>query len=393
MADEVSGGAAVGLGKHARWLHALVLACCGWSAAGCDSASFVPPRPAQLSGEAAGAVHAAGPAGAIVGNSSPSAHTIEVIAGPLEGMDSEALLSVARIEAGLHAVLVDVQVAGQKGNPSKASDLVESVAARKPLALVLFFLDENEPEMARTIAAARGKGVPVLVVAGPKARPTAPGTKEASGKEVAAATSAALIHVVPESFQEAVQSMVAAAVRNARNARLRPEDGAVLMVNKQGDPLVPERARAFRDALKSAGITAIDEIHFDPELKPTRKKVVELMRANLKPVIIVSAEHIGLTASFEAMNDLREGRPYVVAGFTHEESGSNMTKMGEFAAIAVFSPERLLRKAVSVAAAIGRGERVPDPVEVLVPTIVSPENSKTATIYRRFGAGASQGGR
>jgi ABC-type sugar transport system substrate-binding protein len=186
---------------------------------------------------------------------------------------------------------------------------------------------------------------------------------------------------MPESLQAAARSMVAAAIRNARNAKLRPEDGAVLMINTASDPLVEERAQAFREALKSEGIAPIEEIRFASDVKLAREKLGEHLRTNRKPVVVVSADHIGLTASFQAMGDLREGRPYVVAGFTPEESGGNMTKTGEFAAVAIFSPERLLRRAVTVAAAVGRGEKVPDRVEVMVPAITSPENSTTGKMY------------
>ena len=186
---------------------------------------------------------------------------------------------------------------------------------------------------------------------------------------------------MPESLTAAARSIVAAAIRNARNAKLKPEEGAVLTINTASDPLVEERAQALREALKSEGITAIEELRFSGDLEEAKERVIGLLRANRKAVIVVSTDHIGLTASFQAMSEMGPQRPYVVAGFTPEESGGNMTKTGEFAAVAIYSPERLLRKAVYVAAAVGRGEKVPDRVEVMVPALISPEDSTTGKMY------------
>ncbi|MGC8638414.1 MAG: substrate-binding domain-containing protein [Isosphaeraceae bacterium] len=367
--------------KHHGWLPALILGC-GWLTAGCDSATFLPPRPAALrSGNASGSGVGAGTAGTRAGASSSSARIIEVIAGPLDQTTSEAVHKLARFQAGLDAELVDIKVAGEEGDPRAVSALVKAAVARNPLALVLYFLDEQEPEMARAIADARGQGVPVIVIAGSKAGlPSAPAEKTGK-KPVSGTTLGRLIHVVPESLKVAVESVVAAAIRNARNAKLKPDGGAVLLINTASDPLVEDRAQALRDALKSQGVQAVEEIRFPGDVNLALSKVVELMRANRKPVIILSADHVGLTASFHAMEELRDQRPYVVAGFTHDESGGNMTKIGEFAAIAIFSPNRLLRGALSVADALARGEAVRDRVEIPVPAILSPDDSTTGKMY------------
>ena len=43
------------------------------------------------------------------------------------------------------------------------------------------------------------------------------------------------------------------------------------MINTAGDPFVPERVAAIRDALKAAGITAIDEIRFARDSRGRRR--------------------------------------------------------------------------------------------------------------------------
>jgi hypothetical protein len=49
--------------------------------------------------------------------------------------------------------------------------------------------------------------------------------------------------------------------------------------------------------------------------------------------------------------------------------------MGEYAAIAVFSIDRLLRRGVNIASSLMRGVEVPDRVEIEVPAVESGEKA------------------
>jgi ABC-type sugar transport system substrate-binding protein len=368
------------MGLPSRGILALVLSS-GIFVSGCDSGSFLPPRPPELGRGGAGAGPRAG-AGARAGTGnlgsvSSAARSIELITGALKSEESEGVKKIARIQAGLDATLIHIAVAGEQGNPTETAALIKSTLARNPLALVLYFLDVSQPDLAGAIGEAREKGVPVVAIAGP------PSAEHNEGRSTGSAGSPSgpLIRVVPESLKVASSLVVEAAIRNARNAKLKPEEGAVLMINSVSDALIGERAQALRESLQSKGIKTIDVIEFSGDLELAKKRLTELLQANRKPVVVVSADHIGLTASFQAMSDLREQRPYVVGGFTPEESGGNMTKTGEFAAVAIYSPDRMIRRAVNVAAALGRGEKVPDKVEVIVPVLTSPEKSTTSKMY------------
>src|SRR5207245_100517 len=99
---------------------------------------------------------------------------------------------------------------------------------------------------------------------------------------------------------------------------------------------------------------------------------------------ILSNDHTGLTASFQAMSDVGDERHYVVAGYTNDDSSARMTQGGEFAGAAVYSPDRLLRKAITSAVAVARGEKVADRVELMVPVGVSPATSGAPKMYRRM---------
>jgi ABC-type sugar transport system substrate-binding protein len=115
------------------------------------------------------------------------------------------------------------------------------------------------------------------------------------------------------------------------------------------------------------------------------------MKANPKIGMVLSSEHNGLTASFQAMNDLGESRPYVVAGYSSDESSGTMTRNGEFAAAAIYSADRLLRKSIMTAAALMRGENVPDRVELVVPVNQSPPAAGAPRMYRMMGSTSAEG--
>lgn len=365
--------------KTARPLASLfALAVSGLLVPGCDSSSFLPPRPTELGGGNAAAPGAGDVRGARPGPISSTAPTIALVTTALGHDGAETVEKLARVQAGLEKSLVQVQVAGDGGDRGPAA-LIRSAVEGKPSALVLYFVAESEPETAKAIAEARGRGIPVVVVAGSKAGLNAAESKapRTGDGESAGAGSGPLIHVVPESLTEAARSIVAAAVRNARNAKLKPEDGAVLVINTSADPLIGERTEALRDTLRGEGITKIEEVRFDGDIKTAKAKLLELLQADPKAVLLLGADHIGLTASYQAATDLYGKRSLIVAGFTFEESGGNMTKSGDFAAVAIFSSERLLRKAVAVAAAAGRGEKQSDRVEVMVPALISPDDSAT----------------
>ena len=68
--------------------------------------------------------------------------------------------------------------------------------------------------------------------------------------------------VAPPPFSSSARELVAAAIRNAKAAELDPNGGAIIVINTLGDQFIPERVAGIRDALKTAGITSVEEIRF-----------------------------------------------------------------------------------------------------------------------------------
>jgi hypothetical protein len=335
-------------------------------ASGCDSASFVPPRPAGLVGPGSGAPGSpAAPAAGVTGAPTAGARPIELIVGHREVDESEDLKAKARAQAGIDKARIRISVAGEKETPGRPADLVREASARHPMALVVEVTDPTDRELAQAIGEARAGGVPVVLVGHPLAAPS-PASSSPSGEPIL---------VVPEAFPASARILVDAAINNARNAKLKIDGGAVLVINTAGDPLIDDRAQALRNALREAGVKNIQEIRFDLDLDLAKQKVVELLRADRKPGMVFSPDQVGFSAAYNATTVLGDERPFVVAGYSNDESGATMARTGEFAAVAIFSPERLIRKAITTAVLAAEGKRFPERIEIRIPVHVSPPSS------------------
>jgi ABC-type sugar transport system substrate-binding protein len=262
-------------------------------------------------------------------------------------------------------VRIRISVAGEKETPGREADLVREATARHPLALVVEVTHPSNRELAQAITEARAGGIPVVLV-GQALAGTSPAGSSPSGE---------LILVAPEAFATSARTLVDAAINNARNIKFTVDGGAVLVINTAADLLVEDRAQALRNALREAGVKNIREIRFAGDPNEAKQKVIELLRADRKPGMVVSTDQVGLSASYDGTSVLGDERPYVVAGYSHEEGGSNLARTGEFAAVAIFAPERLIRKAITTAVHAAQGQRFPERVDVRIPVHVSPSNA------------------
>jgi ABC-type sugar transport system substrate-binding protein len=321
------------------------------------------------------------------------ARTVEVIVGPQSADDSEAIKSMARTQAGLDKVRVQISVAGEKANPLEVSELVREAASRHPLALVIEPAVRNDPSLVKAIDEARKQGIPVVLFGRPLEGLPASQPSGAEEKSEGARSVGPLVRVEPESLVAVSNKLIAAAINNAKNAKLDPKGGAVIVVDKAGDSLIDERVRAYHEALKEAGITAIHEVHVTQDTKAARTKLGEFLKTNMKPSLVLATDDPSLAASYQVLGDIIDTHPIVMAGYTSRESSATMSRGGEFAAVAVLPPDRLLRKAVSTAVKAAVGETLPDRVEVLVPVHTSPRDTGLATHYRGYLTPQQQPGR
>ena len=252
------------------------------TASGCDSSStFLPPPPDELRGPAAedsaSNINVAVPPR--LENTVAGARSVELILEHRDPNEADLIEMSARTQAGLDKVKLRTVFLGKKDPPARQVELVREAVARNALALVIEPADPTDKKLADVIQNARESGIPVVLVGRPLGaesssaaaskgpdRPakdsaaTATAAKSSAGATVAFTGAKPLVVVAPPSFTASARQLVASAIRNAKNAKLDPKGGAVIVSNPGADSFIGERTAAIRSALKENGITAIDEI-------------------------------------------------------------------------------------------------------------------------------------
>jgi ABC-type sugar transport system substrate-binding protein len=362
---------------------------------GCDSASFVPPPPEELAeNPGAGATDAGG--GSPQAIEPAAAKTLEVFLDRCTAEVGDVLQSSARSQAGLDLVKLDINVLGEADPPTRQVDLVREALARNPLALVIEPAIPPDHRLAEVVSEARASGVPVVLLNRPLAgsQPTAAGSNSAKSLVGVSAASAAvrqraetatgspsstpMVLVKPAPFQASAEQIVTSAVRNAENAHLDPRGGVLLVINTLGDPFVHDRVAAIRTALKGAGITKVQEVSFSKDSEAGSKLVTAKLEADPKLALVLGVDSMSSLAGREVMLKIVLDRPFILAGYAGDDTYTASTRMGDFAALAVYSPPRLVRKAISTAMALAHGRDMPAVIELPIEVTDSPPESATA---------------
>lgn len=109
-----------------------------------------------------------------------------------------------------------------------------------------------------------------------------------------------------------------------------------------------------------------------------------MLREKKKFAVVVATDLLGISAALHVASELGPDRVFTIAGYSSDENVSSMVRAGEYAAVAMFSPERLISKAVTAACALGRGQKVPERVELIVPIMDSPPDSTAPKLYQGY---------
>ncbi len=361
---------------------------------GCDSSStFLPPPPDELRGSSVDqpTANANVPIPPGLETASVGARSIELILDRRDPAQLEAYLAAARLQAGVARFKLRMTNLRQEDSPAKQVDLVREAVARDPLALILEPADPADRNLAEIVEKARQNGTPIVMLNWPLGEPSkSPETPKASG-ETAGKTAAAkdataggtsagvkpLVLVSPPKFTESGRKLVATAIRNTKAASLDPKGGAVIMISGSGDPFQKERIAAVRSALKQSGITTVEEISFSGPVDAGAKLLTAKLKANPKMAMVFSVDSQSTSASRQVMTELIPDRMFVQAAYAAEGNYGDMTRVGDFAAVAGFIPTALVRKAILTAVKLSQGMDMPSHVEVPVEVIESPEGSTT----------------
>jgi ABC-type sugar transport system substrate-binding protein len=361
---------------------------------GCDANSFMPPRPDELRGGApATTAKDAALAPADVETAPAPARPIELVLGQHGPEEAEAWKTFARNHAGISTVKLKLSSLEGSDSKAKQGELVREAVARHPRVLIVEPADPADPKLAEAIHAAQGEGIPVVLMgrslAGDQAAPASPGQTKPKSNSLApdstatnaahdtatSATSQPVVVVAPPPFGPSAEEMVVSALRNAKDAQLSPEGGAIILINTVGDPFIAERTAAIARALKSAGIKRIDELRFATEFKDGEKLLKAQLAANPKTALVFTIDSIGASIVRTTCQSNFKFRSFVVAGYSGEDQIPDLARMAHTAAVADFTPKRLIQKAISTAVALIQGKDVPRRVELPITVQDQPGNA------------------
>jgi ABC-type sugar transport system substrate-binding protein len=351
---------------------------------GCDSGSFVPPPPDNLVSKVtpAGDTVALAPQGS--SSDAPAGRGVrplEVILAPRTSQENELAIAGSRAQAGREKSLAKITTLDEQASPADQLAEVKAAIARDPKALVIEPADPGDEGLALAVRDARSRGIPVVIVGRPLQNKAAAAPVSEGGTATGQAVGP-LVEVVPTPFEASARRLVSSAMRNATNGKLNPTAGAIILIGLPADPLVEERVAAIHKALEAETIAPIHEIRFDPRTENGKAKLSEALKAEPAIGMVFSVEYQGFQVAYLTVDTFIESRPYVVAGYTSDEKSSSLSRMGEAAALAEFSPTRLVRRAIKAAVAASNGD-APARIEFEV-TVYDSEPTAGLPLYKSY---------
>lgn len=344
--------------------------------AGCDSLSFVPPPPAELRDGSTTvpvtATDSTRPATTL--DTGPVAtKSIDVVLGPHGGDESEVWKAAVRSQAGLDKTRV--RIFGPAEPPSTQVDLVREALTHHPRVLLIESTNAVDLPLARSIEDARSQGISVVIAGRLPARekPAATAAGESKTKSVApepveldkahSAGKAPVVVVAPKPFDVSATQLVAAVLRVCKAADVEPGNSAILLFNTAGDPLVSSCALAIKNALKAAEIAVSDELWFSANDAQSVKAVEASLKSHPQTILVFTVDSVTSGVIKEVIRNDADHRLVVAGCYAGEEMSADLSKVIKIAAVATFTPTRMLRKAVTVAASLAHGQDVPADVE------------------------------
>jgi ABC-type sugar transport system substrate-binding protein len=280
---------------------------------------------------------------------------LEVVTIPRPNEDAaEAVKAGALVQAGLDTVAVQFAEPG----PGEQAEAVRAAIRREPPAIIVEAPAEPDAELDAAVAEARAKGL--LVVALGR---SLGGDSAGPGREVV---------IAPTPFKASADRIVELAMHNATNGGLDPKSGALVVVRPDADPFVADRDAALKEALRAAGAAKVEALSIDGDATAAEEAVAEAVKAHPEVSLVLGADGSSLSAADRATGILKTDRPFIVAGYTGDETNArNQTKIGEYAAAGIYAHDRLFRKAVYIVARSLRGEQPADRVEIDTPLLQS----------------------
>lgn len=304
---------------------------------GCESSSFVPPPPPELS------------ALPDTREGTGKAVSLALILPSTANVERDVWLKVARYEAGRKKVLYTEAFAGQGDPPAKQADLIRAEAERG--GSVLLVEPDKGSEVVSALKEARKRGVSVLLLGH---RP--------EGLEPASAFPL----VTFAAIDKPAKLLVDALINDTKDSGLPAGGHGLIVVAKGGGEA---NIAAVRAAFKEAGIDHVEVCEIKPIYGEGAKDVKVRFEADPKITMAVGVDSQGLSGAFTAVTEMKEKRAFSVGGCAEVDPvllGSMMTMC---AGMIDRSQSAFGLKAIRQGIRMAKGEKVEESMEVPTPFV------------------------
>ncbi len=342
---------------------------------GCDSTSFVPSRPPELSPSPTAAAKTSGAApspsippatttlAAAAGTKTPATRTVvrarlvELILARPASLDRSYLEQFLRRETGIKKCAFRVYPQdNQPVSPVQLASEIRTAANRSTGALILEPVDVPEVREALREAESRGLGVVLLDSPLPATSPGKPNPV-----------------VTFKGFAEAAKQLVETVADDGRVLRL-PADGTTLVIeNRDKDFYSRDRLESITSALKAAG-RAYDIVSFDGKQKGATEVVLEYLKTHPKLTVILADHDFGVAGAFDAQEQWKKTSKnmFAIGGYFACDARLTQSVKDHVQGLVDRNVEGYARKALQVALDLMEGKPVPERALVDVRFIRTP---------------------
>jgi ABC-type sugar transport system substrate-binding protein len=328
----------------------------------CDSSSFTPPRPPELSGAPApptgppSAPSAATTPGRAETPAPARSRLVELILSQ-PNADRLFLAQFLRRDTGLKrcAFRLTVPESGQSFSAPQLAAAIRSAAGRSTGAIIVEPIDDQE--VRKALSDARAKGVAVVLL--DRTLPTSsPGTS--------------FPYATLTGFEQGGKEVVAAVTDDAKLFKFPPEARIVVLENRTKDLHSQRRLDALTSALKAAGCP-FDLLSFDGEQKGAHEALSEYLKTH-KLCMVFGDDEYGLSGAFQLLAErhTKGKREFLIGGFAACDARLDEYVKGGSQGLVNRNTEGFARKLLALALDQMDQKPVPERNEVEMPFIHTP---------------------
>lgn len=324
---------------------------------GCDSASFTPPRPAELGGGASPSPGEAAIPAASVANAAARSRVVEMILSQPVAPDRFYLVQMLRRDTGekRYAFRLKAPETSQPFTGAQMADAIRKAAASSAGALIVEPVDT--PEVRQALVEAQGRGLPVVVLD----EPLPSGSPEKP-----------FPYVTVKGFAEGAARMVSAVSEDARPFRFPPEAGIVVLENRRKEIYSQRRLDAITTALKDAGLKH-EVLGFEGERTGAFEALVNYLKTHRVSMVFADDE-FGVSGAIQIAMDryMKHQRAFLIGGFASFDARLDSYAREGAVGLVNRNTDGYARALLQLALDLMDRKPVPERTEVAMPFIHTP---------------------